>query len=155
MANLVENDRSIKDFCNDPGLNFEISFSKWTRRKSPNIEQVIYSDGGSTNVEYHKLILCDAPSSDPDASVKKHLVLFVQESNTDTPDDYTANLSIDISALSNGDKIRCMIVTYLIGETMPSQDQINCTLYESILNSADDDGHIVPDTTQGEIIIKR
>lgn len=155
MSNLTENDRSIKDFCNDPGLRFEIAFSRWTQRKSQNTQQIIYSDGGSTDVEYLKLILCSPPSSGGNALIKKHLVLFVKESSSVTPDDFTQNLSIDISALSNGDRIQCVVVTYLQSENnIPSPDQIDCALYHSIANGSEDDP-TVPDTTQGEIIIKR
>ena len=56
MANLVDNDRNPKDLCVDPELKFEIAFSKWTGRQSPNIEQVIYYNEGDTHVEYIKLI---------------------------------------------------------------------------------------------------
>ena len=159
MANLEENDRSIKDLWRGTGIKFEIAFSKWTSRQSPNIEQVIYYAGGTTHVEYHKLIFCDKHDSETDEKVKKHLVLFVKEVkkiDEITRDDFTQNLHIDMRLLNQGDKIRCRVITYNKNENIPTPDEIDSTLYYEIL---DDDsivaGPLVPDTTEGEIIIKR
>lgn len=157
MANLEEYDRSPKDLCKDPELKFEIAFSKWTKRQSPNIEQIIYYNGNenTTQVEYLKLIYCDKHDTEPVDEVKKHLVLFVKEIDGRTPDDFTQNLSIDLP-LNRGDKIRCRVIVYDKTDHIPTLKEIDSTLYYKILDeSPNAPGPVAPDTTDGEIIIKQ
>lgn len=155
MATIKDNDTGKKPFCSHPDFDFQISFSQWTQKRSPNTQQIIYENGSNVNVEFHKMLWCDPHSSEVDTTVKKHLVLFVKETNNETPDTFTNSLSINLNALSVGDALRCVVVRYTANETMPNADQIDCSLYNTIADNQSEDGPTVPDTTQGQIIIKR
>ncbi len=152
---LADNDRAPFNFIDHGDFELEMACTKWTRKKSPIIEETFYFENSQSgkHIKLVKAILCD-PVNETDPDIKKHLVLFVQEvSSPPASTSLTQHITMNMGFR---DEYRKVVVRYFLNENMPGEDQIDCALYKEIVES--DNYHnvvgIIPDTNNGGIIIK-
>ncbi len=158
---LYDNDKAQITYVNNRDFHINLQFSKWDNEKPPIMEEIFYLTNRERKHDLVKAIWCDAPTSERENDVKKHLVLFIIEVKNDTVSQLNQKLKI---SLTNGDTFRKVTMRYFIGDRdIPTEDQMNCDRYYTDLKRIQHmelykkKGHnpVIPDTNNGGIIIKR